>query len=117
MKTNAADTKPEQLEIFDINPAIRNLGILDIHLSGGMLKGSFAAATEANDIALLTPERWAAAFAEYLIKTCKGDPDKAHRVIDDAFEELKNIQILAVEIKKTMDNTNVTKLHNRKIKE
>ena len=117
MKTNQIETNPQQLELFDINHRIKNLGILDIHISGGMIKGSFTAATEGNDIALLTPERWAAAFAEYLIKTCKGDPDKAHSLIDDSFEELQNIQLKAVEIKKAMDNTNVTKLPNLKIKE
>jgi len=114
MKPIEFNKQPEQLTLFDVNPEIGNLGIHNIQLSGGKLTGTFVAATQANDIALLTPERWAAAFAEYLIKTCKGNPDKAHHMIDDAFDELQNIEILAVELKKAMENTNVTELPKRK---
>lgn len=77
-----------QLNLFDYDPSIKNLGILDVHISSGQIRGSFVAATETNDIALLTPERWAEAFSEYLLKCCHFQIDSAISTLSRVYNEL-----------------------------
>ena len=117
MEKPADYKQPEQLNLFEINPEIKNLGIQNIQLSGGKLTGSFVAATEANDIALLTPERWADALAEYLIKCCKGEEADAMRAVTEAFDRLKMAQEIAVGLQIAMQGATVTEIKPRKKKE
>lgn len=71
---------------FEPNPAITNFGIVSVALGTGSVKGDFVAATQANDLSMLTPERWAEAFAGILVKLCDGDLRKINNLADLAYE-------------------------------
>jgi hypothetical protein len=78
-KTNG-DGQP-WLPGFEPSPAIRNFGLTSVKLGTGVVTGDFAAATEATDLAMLTPERWAEAHAAQLVKLCGGDWLRAHHLL------------------------------------
>lgn len=75
----------EQIELFARNPEILNFGITDVKLRDGQIIGGFSAGTEANDIAQLTPDQWAKAHAEQVVKLTGANAEWAHKLIDLAW--------------------------------
>jgi hypothetical protein len=82
-----SDTDSEQLDLFPIDPEIRNLGVTEFKLSGSALTGKLLAVTDTSDIALLTPERWGEAAAVWLVKLFGGDWFKIHAAVNRAHSE------------------------------
>lgn len=72
---------------FEPNPAIKNFGLISETLGTGVVKGTFLAATEANDLSMLTSERWAEAAAGYMVKLMGGDLWRIRQKVDAACEE------------------------------
>lgn len=72
---------------FEPSPAITNFGIVSVVLGTGSVKGDFVAATQATDLSMLTPQRWAEAFGLALVKLCDGDVRKIDNVVDLAYEQ------------------------------
>jgi hypothetical protein len=64
-----------QMNLFPVNPEIKNLGVVDVKLKAGALDISMIAATEATDLAMIQPEQWGKAVAEWLVRLCA---DKEH---------------------------------------
>jgi hypothetical protein len=76
-----------QMNLFPFNPAIKNLGIVDVKLKGGLLEIEMAAATEAMDLAMIQPEQWVKAVAEWLVRLTDGDFDVASRMLGFAHSQ------------------------------
>jgi len=83
-KTNGDEQ--ETLPGFELNPAIKNFGLTQETLGTGVVKGNFVAATEANDLSMLTPERWAEAAAGYMVKLLGGNILRIQQKVDAAYE-------------------------------
>lgn len=77
----------ETLIGFELNPEIKNLGIKSVQLGAGVVKADVVATTQANDITMLTPERWAEAYAGALVKLCGGNLFLIQKTVDKAYEE------------------------------
>lgn len=76
-----------QLNLFPYDPAVKNLGITDVKLKGGVLEIDMSGATEATDLAMIQPKEWAKACAEWLVRLTGGDINKAERILIDAHGE------------------------------
>jgi hypothetical protein len=87
----AKQREPEQLIMFPHNPEIRALSVIDIKLKGGVVECSLIGSTEANDAAMLVPDRWAAAVAEWLVRLVDGDIHKADSMVSTAHGEFCQI--------------------------
>lgn len=86
--SNVTTISGEQFALFPVNPAIKNFGITCVQLGTGAIKGDFVAATEATDLSMLTPQRWAEAHAQQLVQLLDGDLKAINRAVDAAYEEL-----------------------------
>lgn len=86
MAKKSGNNNEGQMNLFPFNPAIKNFGITSAALGTGIVKGDFVAATEANDLSMLTPERWAEAHAEQLVKLLGGDLNAITGKMEAAYE-------------------------------
>jgi hypothetical protein len=72
------------MNLFPINPEIKNLGVVDVKLRGGALDISMIGATEACDLATIQPVQWAKAVAEWLVRLCEGKDGLAEAYLNAA---------------------------------
>jgi hypothetical protein len=91
MKT--PDHELSQLNLFPFDPAIKNLGVVDVTLKGGALEVKMLGATEACDLSMLNPEQWAKAAAAWLVRLTSDKEGLADAYLEAAksqfFEELE----------------------------
>jgi hypothetical protein len=78
------DSELSQMNLFPINPEIKNLGVVDVKLKVGALDISMIAATEATDLAMVQPMQWAKAVAEWLVRLCEGKDGMAEAYLNAA---------------------------------
>lgn len=71
-----------QTSLFQVKPEIKGLGLTKFKLDGAEITAELRAVTEANDAALLTPERWAEASARWLLKLVGGNIYQARQTVD-----------------------------------
>jgi hypothetical protein len=91
MKT--PDHELSQMNLFPFDPAIKNLGVVDVKLKGGALDVTMLAATEATDLSMIQPEQWAKAAAAWLVRLTSDKEGLADAYLEAAksqfFEELE----------------------------
>jgi hypothetical protein len=77
----------EQFNLFPFNPAIKNLGVVDIKLKSGVVEATIVGATEANDLSMLTPARWAEGHIEAAVRILGGDWSQLYDLLGEKHAE------------------------------
>lgn len=75
-------TTDEQMTLWPINPAVRNLGAVQIKLNGGVIECDMVGATEATSLEQLTPAVMAEAHIETAVQLVGGDWHKLRAMLD-----------------------------------
>jgi hypothetical protein len=83
MKKNGdGNGKEGQIEMFPVDPEIRELGIVEFRLKGAVVEAALVGATNVVDVARLTLDAWRTAVADWLLRLYGGDVVEAQMELE-----------------------------------